>query len=77
MPIQELLAEAFGGILRVAGRILFELLFELILGGTGQVLIRLARPRSVPGGATCVLVGLLFWIAAGVAGSFLYLAITA
>ena len=72
MPIGEIAGEALVGILRVVGRILFEVFFEFILRGTGYALIRLFRPRSDPSDTACAIVGILFWIAVGTGGYFIY-----
>ncbi|MBD9534974.1 hypothetical protein ATCM_11040 [Stenotrophomonas sp. ATCM1_4] len=70
MPLDDLAGEALRGALRVVGRMLVELVFEILLKGTGHVVIRLFRPGKEPGDAACALVGLLVW--AGVAaGAFL------
>ncbi len=61
MPLGDIAGEAVGGVLRVAGRILFELIVELAIKGMGHVLIRILRPKSEPGEMACALVGLLFW----------------
>ena len=70
MPLDDLAGEALRGALRVVGRMLVELVFEILLKGTGHVVIRLFRPGKESGDAACALVGLLVW--AGVAaGAFL------
>lgn len=72
MPIGELVGEGLGALIRGIGRLLFELVFELFLAGTGRLLIRIASPKSEPGDLTCTLVGLLFWVVLGVGGYSLY-----
>jgi len=77
MPIGEIAGEALGGIFRVVGRLVFEIFFELIIQGTGHVLIRTFRPAHEPSDKACAVVGLLFWAAAGVGGYLLYRAAAA
>jgi len=72
MPIGDLAGEAIGGALRVAGRLLFEIVFELLIKGTGYVLIRTVRPRQEPSEAECATAGLMFWVAVGIGGYFIY-----
>ena len=72
MPIGDIAGEALGGIARVVGRILFEIVFEFIIQGTGYVLLRLFRPKSEPSDTACAIVGLLFWVGALVGGFWLY-----
>lgn len=75
MPLGDLAGEALGGVLRVVGRFLFEIIVEVLLQGTGLVVIRLVRPRSEPGEVACTIVGLLFWACVGTAGFLLYRAL--
>jgi hypothetical protein len=72
MPIGEIAGEVLGGTLRVVGRILFEVFFELIIKGTGYALVRLVRPKEEPGETTCAVVGLFFWCAVGIGSYFVY-----
>lgn len=72
MPIGEIAGEALGGILRVTGRLLFELVVEVMIRGTGHVLIRIVRPRSEPGDTASAIAGLAFWAAVGAGGYFIY-----
>ncbi len=70
MPLDDLAGEALRGAFRVVGRVLFEVVFDILLKGTGHVVIRLFRPGKEPGEETCALVGLLVWDAIAV-GAFL------
>lgn len=63
MPAGELIAEGLGAVLRVAGRLVFEAVVELLIMGTGRVLIRVVRPGSEPGDMACGIIGILFWAA--------------
>ena len=77
MPLGEIAGEALGGIVRVVGRILFEVFFEFIIQGTGYVLVRTVRPKTEPDDTVCTVVGLLFWVVAGIGGYFTYRATAA
>lgn len=72
MPIGEIAGEALGGLLRVAGRLFFEIVFELLIQGTGYWLLRRMRPSYEPGDAASAVAGLLFWAAIAAAGFWLY-----
>ena len=61
MPIGDIAGEVLGGILRIVGRMLFEVFFEFIVKGAGYALVRLVRPKDEPGDTACAVVGLLFW----------------
>ncbi|MBB3922808.1 MULTISPECIES: hypothetical protein [Xanthomonas] len=77
MPLGEIAGEALGGIVRVVGRILFEVFFELTIQGTGYILVRTVRPEAEPDDTICTVVGLLFWVVVGVGGYFVYRATAA
>ena len=72
MPLGDIAGETLGGIVRVVGRILFEIFFEIIIQGTGYVLVRTVRPKTAPDDTICAVVGLLFWVFVGVGGYFVY-----
>lgn len=72
MPIGEIAGEALSGALRVIGRLLFELVFEILIRGTGNVLLRHIRPRADPGDVTSAVAGLLFWGLIVVGGFWLH-----
>lgn len=61
MPLGELAGEALGGVLRLIGRIVAEIFFELLIQGTGELLLRLFRPESKLDARTSMWVGVLFW----------------
>jgi hypothetical protein len=72
MPIGDIAGEALGGVFRFVGRLLFEVVVEVLIQGTGHVILRTVRPKSEPGETACTLVGLLFWATVIVLGWFLY-----
>ena len=61
MPVGEIAGEAIGSILRFAGRIFVELVFELLIQGTGHLVLKLLRPREEPGDTESAVVGILVW----------------
>lgn len=63
MPLDDIAADILGKPLRFIARLLFEGVVELLLQGTGRLLLRLFRPRSEPGDTACALTGLAFWLA--------------
>jgi hypothetical protein len=72
MPIGDIAGEALGGVFRFVGRLLFEVVVEVLIQGTGHVILRTVRSKSEPGETACTLVGLLFWATVIVLGWFLY-----
>ena len=77
MPLGDLAGEAIGGVFRVVGRILVEVFFEILIKGSGYVLIRMVRPKPEPGETECAVAGLLVFIVGGVGIYFLSRAIAA
>ena len=77
MPLGDIAGEALGGIFRVVGRILFEVFFEFIIQGTGYLLVRIFKKEAEPDDTVCTVVGLLFWLAVGIGGYFIYRATAA
>lgn len=72
MPLGDIAGEALGGVFRFISRMLFEIVVEWLLHGTGALILRLIRPRHEPGETAAILTGLLFWIAVIALGLWLY-----
>ena len=72
MPLGDIAGEALGGVFRFIARIVFEIVVEWLLRGTGALILRLLRPRHEPGETAAVMTGLVFWIALIVLGYWLY-----
>lgn len=72
MPLGDIAGEALGGVLRFVVRIVFEIVVEWLLRGTGALILRLMRPRHEPGETAAVVTGLLFWIAMMALGLWWY-----
>jgi hypothetical protein len=72
MPLGDIAGEALGGVFRFIARIVFEIVVEWLLRGTGALILRLVRPRHEPGETAAILTGLVFWIAAIALGLWVY-----
>jgi hypothetical protein len=72
MPVGDIAGEALGGIVRFIGRLFVELVFELLIQGTGHVVLKTLRPHREPGDTESALVGLLVWAAVAAGGFWLY-----
>lgn len=72
MPLGEIAGEALGGLFRFVGRIFVEILFEGLIKGTGYAIVSAVRPKTEPEDALCSVVGLLFWLAVGLAAYCIY-----
>lgn len=72
MPLGDIAGEALGGVFRFIARIVFEIVVEWLLRGTGALILRLVRPRHEPGETAAILIGLVFWIAAIALGLWVY-----
>lgn len=77
MPVGDLVGEVLGGMVRVAGRLVFEVVVELFFAGTGHVLIRSVRPKAARGEVACGVVGIVFWAIVGLGMYALYRAASA
>ena len=71
MPLGDIAGEALGGVFRFIARIVFEIVVEWLLRGTGALILRLLRPRHELGETAAVMTGLVFWIALIVLGYWL------
>ncbi|MBD9478737.1 hypothetical protein [Pseudoxanthomonas sp. PXM02] len=72
MPLGDIAGEALGGVFRFIARVVFEIVVEWLLRGTGALILRLIRPRHEPDDATAILTGLVFWIAMIALGFWVY-----
>ena len=72
MALAELAIEAVGGALRVAGRIVVDIVFEVLIKGAGYAAIKVFRPRSEPDETWCALIGLMIFAAVVAAGLGVY-----
>ena len=71
------MTEATTTLTRAVGRILVEVFFELLIKGTGYALIRMIKPKPAPSETESAIVGLLFWLAVGIGGYYIYQATAA
>lgn len=72
MPLGDIAGEALSGVFRFIARIVFEIVVEWLLRGTGALILRLVRPRHEPGETAAILAGLVFWIAMIALGFWVY-----
>jgi hypothetical protein len=72
MPIGDIVAETLGGVVRMIGRVVVELVFQLLIVGTGHAIIRSVKPTSEPSDTACAGVGVLSWAVVGIGGYFIY-----
>lgn len=65
--IGDVVGEVAGGVLRLIGRLIIEVVFEFLIKGAGYILCRLFGRRKLdPDGGFVVVVGLAFWAVLGV-----------
>lgn len=56
------LAEVAGAALRLFGRIVFEVVVEWLIYGTGRLVLWPLYRRKPPGDSACLLAGVGFWL---------------
>lgn len=62
MPIGEIAGELFGGALRIIGRVLAEVFFEICIKGIGYLICRPFSRSVNPDGLLVTVVGLAAWV---------------
>ena len=62
MPIGEIAGEVLGGVLRIIGRALAEVVFEICIKGLGYLVCRPFSHSVNPDGALVAVVGLIAWL---------------
>ncbi|MCY1383866.1 hypothetical protein D9M69_720340 [compost metagenome] len=72
MPLGDIAGEALGGVFRVIARIVFEIVVEWLLRGTGALILRVLRLGHAPGEAAAAVTGLAFWVAMIAVGVWIY-----
>lgn len=72
MPIGEVAGEAIGAVVRFAARVVLEIVFELIVRGTGYAILGAIRPGREPSGGWSAFVGFVFWLSVIAGGVWLY-----
>ncbi len=65
----EIIGEVAGGVLRFIGRMLLDVVFELLVKGVGYLICRPFKHNIDPDGALVILVGFVFW---GLMGGVVY-----
>ncbi len=61
MPLGDVAGEALSGAFRFIARVVFEIVVDVILRGTGAMILRLLRPKHDPGETAAMMTGLVFW----------------
>lgn len=74
MPVGDVAGEALGGVIRFVGRVFVEFVLELLIQGTGGVVLKLLRPRHEPGETAAAIVGLVVWLVVAAVGYGLHAA---
>ena len=64
MPLGDVAGEAPSGTFRFIARIVFEIVVDVILRGTGAMILRLLHPKHESGETAAMMTGLVFWGAA-------------
>lgn len=72
MPLGEIAGEALGGLVRIVGQFFAEIVFEVLIKGTGYLIVRPFIPTVDPDGALVVTIGIAFWVSLGGLGLVLY-----
>ena len=74
MPLGDIAGELIGGLLRVIGQFVLEIVLEILIKGPGYVIVRAFRRRESvdPDSAVVILVGILFWVVLIVGGYLAY-----
>jgi hypothetical protein len=62
VPIGEIAGELFGGALRIIGRVLAEVVFEVCIKGIGYLICRPFSRSVNPDGLLVTVVGLAAWV---------------
>jgi hypothetical protein len=71
MPFDDI-AEVAGGVFRLLGRFLAEVLLEFVVQGAGHTLIRAVTGDEETGETAATVVGILFWVVVVAGGYYLY-----
>ncbi|QSX40484.1 hypothetical protein [Shewanella cyperi] len=66
MPIGEIAGELLGGVFRILGHFLIEIVLEVLIKGLGYLICRPFSKSISPDGILVIVVGLLAWAAIGV-----------
>jgi hypothetical protein len=72
MPLGAMAGEVLGGLSRIIGRMLGELLLEIMVKGVGYLICRPFQKNIDPDGMVVKCVGFIAWAALGLGGYFAY-----
>ena len=70
MPIGDAAGEFLGGVLRVIGNIVLEVVLEILIRGPGYLICRIFRNDINPDGGWVIVVGVAFWILVAASGFY-------
>lgn len=74
MPLGEIAGEAIGGVFRIIGQLLVEVVVEILIRGPGHLICRMCGYKGSPDGWLPAVVGIVFWVAILGAGYLLFVA---
>lgn len=74
MPAGEIVAEGLGFIARLAVQLVVEVVFEILIKGTGHLVLKTIRPRREPSDLASALVGIVILAAVIALAAGLYMA---
>jgi len=72
VPLGEIAGEFLGGALRVVGRLILEVVAEILVRGPGCLLCKPFKKNVDPDGVLVVLVGFAFWTAVAVSAWLIF-----
>jgi hypothetical protein len=73
MPIGDAAGEFLGGMLRVIGNTVLEVVLEILIRGPGYLICRIFKDDINPDGGWVIVAGLTFWVLIAVSGFYAYL----
>ena len=76
MPVGEIAGGLLGGLLRLLVYVLVDIVFELLIKGSGYGICRIFKKKVNPDGAAVIVTGIGAWTAIGIIGYALYKGVT-
>jgi len=76
MPVGEIAGELLGGLLRLLVYVLVDIVFELLIKGSGYGICRIFTKKVDPDGVAAIITGIGFWAVIGFIGYALYKGVT-
>ncbi|OGU19662.1 MAG: hypothetical protein A2580_01110 [Hydrogenophilales bacterium RIFOXYD1_FULL_62_11] len=72
MPIGDVAGELLGGVLRVFGNIVLDVLLEVLIRGPGYLICRIFKKDINSEGGWVIVAGMAFWVFVAVGGFYMY-----